>query len=91
LTRPLREVRCTLVRQHGLCFYPLYHPSYAVSYGYSRARYREEFLVLKALVGERIAPSHQAQQQREPGERQGDPSGADERGAAVLLYPGSEG
>ena len=51
LDRPLREVRLVLSERDGLQFFPLYHPSYAVSYGYPRARYREEFLALKALLG----------------------------------------
>jgi uracil-DNA glycosylase family 4 len=69
LGRPLREIRCTLIRQQGLSFYPLYHPSYSVSYGYSRERYREEFLVLKALVVEQAVYLHRAQQQGERRER----------------------
>jgi uracil-DNA glycosylase family 4 len=51
LRRPLREVRSTLIRLGGLSFFPLYHPSYAVSYGYSRERYREEFLALTGVMG----------------------------------------
>jgi uracil-DNA glycosylase family 4 len=51
LHRPLCEVRMVLCEREGLQFFPLYHPSYAVSYGYPRARYREEFLALKTLRG----------------------------------------
>ena len=51
LHRPLRDVRSTLIQQDGLSFFPLYHPSYAVSYGYPRERYREEFLALRVVMG----------------------------------------
>jgi DNA polymerase len=57
LNRPLRDVRSTLIRQDGLSFFPLYHPSYAVSYGYPRERYREEFLALNGLMEEETAES----------------------------------
>ena len=51
LDRPLREVRCVPIRRDGLWFFPLYHPSYAVSYGYPREQYRREFLALGGLLG----------------------------------------
>ena len=50
VNRPLREVRSTLIWQAGVRFFPLYHPSYAVSYGYSRERYRDEFMALRAAT-----------------------------------------
>lgn len=50
LGRPLREVRGVPTHRDGLLFLPLYHPSYAASYRYPRARYREEFLALRAWI-----------------------------------------
>jgi uracil-DNA glycosylase family 4 len=50
LARPLQEVRGRPVQHDGHLFFALYHPSYAVSYGYPRARYRDEFLALRALL-----------------------------------------
>jgi uracil-DNA glycosylase len=50
LGRPLREVRGVPTRRSGLLFFPLYHPSYAASYGYPREQYRQEFLALRALL-----------------------------------------
>jgi uracil-DNA glycosylase family 4 len=49
---PLREVRGTPVRREGLLCMALYHPGYVTGYGYSRERYREEFLALRPLLGQ---------------------------------------
>jgi uracil-DNA glycosylase family 4 len=50
LDRPLRAARGVLIQHEGRLFFALYHPSYAVSYGYSKDRYREEFLLLRTLL-----------------------------------------
>lgn len=50
LDRPLREARGVPIQQGGLLYFALYHPSYAVSYGYPKERYREEFLRLRTLL-----------------------------------------
>ena len=42
--------RCVPIRRDGLRFFQIYHPNYAMSYGYPRERYREELLALKALI-----------------------------------------
>jgi uracil-DNA glycosylase len=64
LDRPLREVRSVPVCRDGLWFFPLYHPSYAVSYGYPREQYRREFLALEALLGRLHRPPHQPEGDR---------------------------
>jgi uracil-DNA glycosylase family 4 len=59
LDRRLREVRSTPIRRGGLWYFPLYHPSYAVSYGYPREQYRREFLALGPLLASLHRPPHQ--------------------------------
>lgn len=76
LDRPLREVRSVPLQRGGLWFFPLYHPSYAVSYGYPREQYRREFLALGAL----LASSHGSPDQPEGDGHEEDPAEARKRG-----------
>jgi uracil-DNA glycosylase family 4 len=75
LDRPLREVRSVPVCRDGVWFVPLYHPSYAVSYGYPREQYRREFLALSALLGS----LHRAPYQPEGDHHEQNPADACER------------
>jgi uracil-DNA glycosylase family 4 len=78
LERRLRDVRCQLIRQGSLLFFPLYHPSYAVSYGYPREQYRADFLALQACV----LPGVEGQPEGRPDDQ--DPEAAGERRLAVF-------
>jgi DNA polymerase len=76
LDRPLREVRSAPVLRDGLWFFPLYHPSYAVSYGYPREQYRREFLGLRAL----LAALHRSPHEPEGSRHEENPADARDRG-----------
>ena len=80
LERPLRDVRSMPVWRDGLRFFPLYHPSYAVSYGYPREQYRREFLSLRALLESSHRPPHQP----EGDDHEEEPAGARKGGLAEI-------
>ncbi len=83
LDRPLREVRSLPVRRGGLLFVPLYHPSYAVNYGYPRDRYRDEFLALREL----LTPLPHVDREPDGHGHEKEPEGAGQRRLTVLSQP----